>query len=82
MSKNTRQADAFRPSESNEGFFIGDDLTEADLDALWRHICDEPLKNEESFVPAWWDDKSHQVGMRLILRLTRAEERLRILEKK
>jgi hypothetical protein len=65
---------SLRASGDLEGYperYIGDDLSAADLDALWGIFAGEP--DPESFIPGWWEDKPHQLAYRLVLRLTRAE---------
>ncbi|MEZ4454194.1 MAG: hypothetical protein R3B09_32365 [Nannocystaceae bacterium] len=63
----TREEDAQR--EASAGGKIGDDLTDSQLDDLWRGIVD----GADSDTWAWFQDKPHQVAYRLLLRLTRAE---------
>jgi len=57
--------------------FIGDDLTSKELDGYWDHFCNG---NKQSAISDWLDDKPHQVHYRMINRLTRVEEELRLLK--
>lgn len=59
--------------------YIGEDLSESDLDDLWSHFAGEHSDTNAAY---WWTDKPHQIGYRLLLRLTRAEGRIAELEKK
>ncbi len=54
--------------------FIGDDLTDSDLDDLWAFAS---RGEKKSVIANWIADKPHQVWYRMILRLTRAEARLK-----
>jgi hypothetical protein len=56
--------------ESELNKYIGDDLSESDLDDLWSMIADG---DSDSLMASWWADKPHQIMYRLLLRLTRAE---------
>jgi hypothetical protein len=54
--------------------FIGDDLSEKDLDDLYDYFV---MGNRKLVAPvvSWYLDKPHQVINRLLSRLTRAEHR-------
>jgi hypothetical protein len=67
--KLTRQTDAYRFSNGSEEYFIGDDLTDEQLDQLWDYF----VNGKTNQMSDWWQDKPHQIGYRLLLRLTRAE---------
>lgn len=51
--------------------YVGDDITEESLDELWRYITE----GEDNNMAQWMQDKPQQVVYRLLLRLTRAENR-------
>lgn len=58
---------------------VGDDLTPEMLDELHRFWEDaNGLKGNH--MGHWWKDKAHQIGRRLLMRLTRAEARVKELE--
>jgi hypothetical protein len=67
--KLTRQTDAYRFSNGPEEHFIGDDLTDEQLDQLWDYF----INGKTNQMSNWWQDKPHQIGYRLLLRLARAE---------
>lgn len=69
--KPSRQTDAYRDPHGRG--FIGDELTEGDLDSLWCVIAGHDDPNPDTSMRDWWDDKANQLAYRLILRLTRAE---------
>jgi DNA repair exonuclease SbcCD ATPase subunit len=69
------EMDAWRLSDS--GSLIGEDLGAEDLEALWRKLAGHPL-GDNHLIAAWWEDKPHQIAYRLLLRLNRAERRLRL----
>ncbi len=52
--------------------YVGDDLYEEDLEALWAHVSGEEA-NCFNATPDWYEDKPDQVVLRLLLRLERAE---------
>jgi hypothetical protein len=60
--------------EGSVNKLIGNDLEDEVLDSLWEHFAGEGCNG-------WWDDKPHQIGYRLLLRLTRAEAKLASLKK-
>lgn len=66
----TRLTDAYRESAQSTDGLIGNDLTPSMLDELWRLFTGS---HPRSTVASWWADKPHQIGYRLLLRLTRAE---------
>ena len=49
--------------------YIGEDLSEHDLDFLYESVC----LGEHGGRHGWWHDKPHQILNRLLMRLTRAE---------
>lgn len=51
--------------------WIGDDLSDSDLDDLWNVFAGDSRKG--TYMSSWWADKKHQIAYRLVLRLTRAE---------
>jgi len=57
--------------------YIGDDLSDDDLDALWAVFAGNEPPDPNNFTPGWWEDKPHQLAYRLLLRLTRAEAALK-----
>lgn len=68
--------DTLRATGKLEGFpkkYIGEDLSEEALTSLWSHFAGEGLDS-------WWENKPHQLGYRLLLRLVRAENRIKELE--
>ena len=68
--------DHYRAESKLIGFpkkFIGNDLTDDQLDDLWRMIAEG---NRDTDMADWWEDKPHQIMYRLLLRLTRAEAAL------
>lgn len=76
-----RLKDAHRRSGCDPRRNIGDELTETDLDDLWVELSGAlSSRDEYTSMGRWWRDKPHQIGYRLLLRLTRAEERIAELE--
>lgn len=66
-----RREDAF---DLSSGDYVGDDLTDQDLNDLWAHFSGDPdLVHPDSVMVGWWEDKPHQIVRRLLCRLTRAE---------
>jgi hypothetical protein len=61
--------------------YIGDDLSDSDLDDLWFMFSISDT-NPGSRIPSWWKDKSHQIALRLLLRLTRVEAELKMEKSK
>lgn len=79
----TRESRAFEFIFSNEPvpeemkqYRIGDDLSPEMLDELHRY-WDDGCYNSMAY---WWEDKAHQIGRRLLMRLTRAECKIQELE--
>lgn len=72
--KTGRHIDAHTPRDG--GRLVGDDLTDAELDALHAVLVgDAVVTDAERAAAGWWEDKPHQVAYRLLCRLTRAESR-------
>lgn len=68
----SRHDDAYTPRKvEGRDHFVGDDLSGVSLDELWE--CLSGL-GDGGTMGSWWRDKSHQIGYRLLLRLTRAED--------
>lgn len=67
MSK--RFDDAFTQRNNR---FVGDDLTDEELDELWEVFGGDGGKG--TYMRGWWDDKPHQIAYRLLCRLTRAQK--------
>jgi hypothetical protein len=63
--------DAYRQTDRQT--YIGDDLGDSQLSDLHSYFTGE---RQESYMSSWWEDKAHQIGYRLLLRLTRAENEL------
>jgi hypothetical protein len=66
----------------NGNDYIGDDLTEKDLDILYDVcILGEPIgmTGDPHGVVSAWHDKPHRILHRLLMRLTRAEEEMKEL---
>jgi phage gp46-like protein len=67
--------DAYRTNAHDD--LIGEDLTEEALIDLHLYFTG---KEGDSPTAAWWEDKAHQLGYRLLLRLIRAEAELKALK--
>lgn len=69
---NRREAAYHQPNFPYQDYFVGDDLTEEQLDELYRAV----MEGEKNHMGSWWEDKPHQILYRLLSRLTRAEDKI------
>ncbi len=76
-----RKDNAFIPPHKHDpNYLVGNDLTEEMLDELYDSWYGNQPKDHPNHMKWWWADKPHQIAHRLLMRLTRAETRIKELE--